>query len=652
MNKILQYKNWNIFTKVFGVAVFIMVPMLLFFMFKLLPTIEDKLVSEKETNVKNAVEVAYSTIEKYDNIYKSGAMSLEEAQQAALAIIENMRYQGSEYFWVNNYDLVMLMHPIKKELNNKSIAENKDPNGKYIFRDMVTVAKTEGEGYVNYMWPKPGFEKPIPKISYVKGFKDWGWVIGSGIYIDDVEADLADFRSEILLFLIMLVLFSVVVGIFTARKISKPVKMLEEAAGKVTDGDTSVVVENNANDELGRLSTSFNSMVASIKLSMSEVEAKSAEAESAAEKAREAQHLAQSQQEYLSRNTKILLNEMDKFSQGDLTVSVTPENEDDEIGKLFDGFNTAVLRIQQMIQSVTEAVQATASASTQISSSSEEMAAGAQEQSAQTHEVASAIEEMTKTITEMAHNATLANQASGESLKEANKGSKSVLRSKQGFDKIIASAGKVATIIGSLNQKTDQISEIIKVIDEIADQTNLLALNAAIEAARAGEEGRGFAVVADEVKKLAERTSGATKQIVDTITTLQSEAKEAASSMVEAKEVVGEGKKLNEEVEESLSGIRSRSDDVNSQIQQLATASEEQSSVAEEISKNVESISTVTSQSAMGVEQIARAAEDLNSLTEKLSSLISQFKSVNSKPKFEEEYHSHSGNGRLTKIAS
>lgn len=647
-----SYKNWNIFTKVFGIAVFIIVPMLLFFLIKLLPTIETKLVSEKQRNVKNAVEVAYSVIEKYNDLYQSGAMSLDEAQQAALSVIEKMRYEGSEYFWVNNYDLVMLMHPIKKELNSKSIADNKDPNGKYLFREMVKLAKSDGEGLVNYMWPKPGFDKPVPKTSYIKGFKDWNWVIGSGIYIDDVEADLADFREGIFFFLVVLVLFSLLVGVFTARKISKPVKLLEEAAGKVSSGDTNVVVENNSNDELGRLSTSFNSMVANIKRSMDEIKIKGEQAETAAEEAREAQQKAQSQQEYLSRNTKVLLQEMDKFSQGDLTVSVDPENEEDEIGKLFNGFNSAVLRIQQMIQSVTEAVQATASASTQISSSSEEMAAGAQEQSAQTHEVASAIEEMTKTITEMAHNATLANQASGESLKEANKGSEAVSRSKVGFDKIIESAGRVATIVGSLNQKTDQISEIIKVIDEIADQTNLLALNAAIEAARAGEEGRGFAVVADEVKKLAERTSGATKQIAETITTLQSEAKEAASSMVDAKEVVGEGKKLNEEVEEALSGIRNRTDDVNSQIQQLATASEEQSTVAEEISRNVESISTVTAQSAMGVQQIAKAAEDLNNLTERLQELINQFKSKKTEQQAHVKDHSYKGNGKYTKIAS
>ena len=197
-----SYKNWSIFTKIFSVAVLILLPMILLFAFKLLPSIEEKLVNEKQRNVKNAVEVAYGVMEKYNDFYKEGKMSLFEAQQVALQTIESMRYEGAEYFWVNNYDLVMKMHPIKKELNEKSVKDNKDPNGKYLFREMVNIVKSDGQGFVDYMWPKPGFEKPVPKTSFVKGFDDWQWLIGSGIYIDDVEAELSAFQNGILLFVV------------------------------------------------------------------------------------------------------------------------------------------------------------------------------------------------------------------------------------------------------------------------------------------------------------------------------------------------------------------------------------------------------------------------------------------------------------------
>ena len=162
-------------------------------------------------------------------------------------------------------------------------------------------------------------------------------------------------------------------------------------------------------------------------------------------------------------------------------------------------------------------------------------------------------------------------------------------------------------------------------IDDIADQTNLLALNAAIEAARAGEQGRGFAVVADEVRKLAERTTKATKEIAGMIKQIQKDTGNAVESMGEGTEEVERGKALANKAGESLREIVEESQHVVDIVTQVAAASEEQSSAAEQISKNIEAISSVTQQSAAGTQQIAHAAEDLNRLTLNLESLIEQF---------------------------
>ena len=177
-----------------------------------------------------------------------------------------------------------------------------------------------------------------------------------------------------------------------------------------------------------------------------------------------------------------------------------------------------------------------------------------------------------------------------------------------------------------LGKSSDQIGEIISVIDDIADQTNLLALNAAIEAARAGDQGRGFAVVADEVRKLAERTTKATKEIAGMIKKIQADTTGAVRSMEEGTTEVERGIKLADRAGTSLQEIVGVSQKLTDMVTQIAAAGEEQSSASEQISKNVEGISKVTGETAQGTQQIARAAEDLNRLTENLQQLVAAFK--------------------------
>ena len=316
---------------------------------------------------------------------------------------------------------------------------------------------------------------------------------------------------------------------------------------------------------------------------------------------------------------------LEVMSTGDLTVRVTGDYKGDH-QILKNSINELGESLTNVISDVRSAVEATASASTQISSSTEEMAAGAQEQSSQTSEISSAVEEMTRTIIHTTQNATSAAENAKLASQQTNVGVEQVTMAKQGMQQIIAASNKTGVIINSLAQKSDQIGEIAQVIDDIANQTNLLALNAAIEAARAGEQGRGFAVVADEVRKLAERTTKATKEIAETIKSIQKEAKDADASMGEAATAVENGLKLNENVEDALVKINGSTNIVASEIEQVAAASEEQSSSAEQISKSIEAISSVVHESASGTQQIAKAAEDLNRLTENLQNMISRFK--------------------------
>ena len=314
-----------------------------------------------------------------------------------------------------------------------------------------------------------------------------------------------------------------------------------------------------------------------------------------------------------------------EIAKGDLTVRFTGEYQHN-----FKSYQSQVNfvgeSLENLVKHILGAVNETASASEQISSASEEMAAGAEEQSTQSTEIASAIEEMTTTIIETSKNAENAVSQAKKSGDLAKNGGNIVEQTVKGMIRIASVVSDSAKIVQDLGKSSDQIGEIIQVIDDIADQTNLLALNAAIEAARAGEQGRGFAVVADEVRKLAERTTKATKEIANMIKQIQKDTGDAVASMNVGTEEVAKGRELANTAGEALKEIIKGAEETADTISQVAAASLEQSATAEQISQNIESINAVTQQSAANAHQVAQASENLNQLTNELNSMVAQFR--------------------------
>jgi methyl-accepting chemotaxis protein len=167
-------------------------------LFYFLPLVEKNMMKEKIDATRNVVEVAHKLIEGYQAKVKSGELKQADARSMALVAVKNLRYKGNEYFWINDLEPKMVMHPIKPELDGKLLSDEKDPTGKRIFVEMAALAKDKGEGVIDYMWPKEGSSKPVPKVSYVKMVKEWGWVVGSGIYVDDVQAEIGRMKWRII----------------------------------------------------------------------------------------------------------------------------------------------------------------------------------------------------------------------------------------------------------------------------------------------------------------------------------------------------------------------------------------------------------------------------------------------------------------------
>jgi methyl-accepting chemotaxis protein len=320
-----------------------------------------------------------------------------------------------------------------------------------------------------------------------------------------------------------------------------------------------------------------------------------------------------------------VLSMASEMSRGNLNLDDMKSQSRDEIGHAARAMNEMKRSLVEMIRSTAIMADRLATASGEISSSVERQAQGAETQKDQTNQVAAAMEEMASTVLQVSENSTKAADASRDAAETAKSGGKIVDDTLGKMRAIAHSVGETAKKVQSLGKGSDQIGEIIGVIDDIADQTNLLALNAAIEAARAGEQGRGFAVVADEVRKLAERTGKATKEIAQMIKGIQSETKNAVGAMEEGMVQVEEGVKSTVQAGRSLQEIIRMSEQVGDMILQIATAATEQSSTTEQINVNVEQIATISQESASASQHTSKSVLELSSVAQELHSQIAKF---------------------------
>ncbi|MEQ1916641.1 MAG: methyl-accepting chemotaxis protein [Gallionella sp.] len=259
----IQSRTITIKTKLSLVILIVMLGLLVISAFALYNE-RANLLKDRQTKTRHVVDTAYGVLTYQYSLQSKGLLSEEQAKIIALDAIKALRYDDKEYFWINDLTPTVLMHPIKPALDGKDVTDLKDPNGKHLFVEFANVVKKDGAGFVSYLWPKPGFDQPVEKISYVKGFAPWGWVIGSGIYLDDIDAIFWNSTKWMMGIIAALMVVIYILLQMVIRSVTNPLSDIQHAIQRIqSTKDLSQRVQLTRNDEIGHIANSFNQMVES-----------------------------------------------------------------------------------------------------------------------------------------------------------------------------------------------------------------------------------------------------------------------------------------------------------------------------------------------------------------------------------------------------
>ena len=526
-----------------------------------------------DEQIKMLVENVYSVFDIYYDKWQSGELTEEEAKAQAQAVVRDLRYDnGANYFWVhedNGYCIAL--YGSAKEGTNRF--DELDATGTYFIRNLISQGKQPGGGYNDVYFPRMGSQNPDvaePKRTYSLYHAGLGWEVGTGNYVNDIDelvmakteaANAENRRTLTILVSAALVLLAISLGLsyWFSKRIADPIYTLTGAAKDLADGRLNLSdngLEKDKNSIFGVLEQAFDEVTDGISKQREMVE---------------------------------------RLADGDLTVHFQPKSDQDTMG----------VSLKKMVENLNDLFSDINTSSYQVSAGSKQIADSAQLLAQGSSEQATAIEQLSGSISDIAEktnqNANIASEAvnlSGEIRDSAKAGSTKM--------------NQMMQAVRDINDASNQISKVMKVIDDIAFQTNILALNAAVEAARAGQHGKGFAVVAEEVRNLAAKSAEAAE---DTGGLIEKSIEKANLGLSIATET-------SESLNEIVDGIN-RSADI---VAEIARSSKDQSLAITQINIGIDQVSQVVQQNSATAEESAAASEEMSGQSAILAQTIAKFK--------------------------
>jgi len=500
--------------------------------------IRQQMLDDRKQKVRELVQTAVDTVAFHHRLAESGVLSQEDAKRQARDALRDMRFGAGDYFFAYTLDGTCLVLGPAQKREGTVMLDVADRNGVKIIADLIAVAKAGG-GFVAYDWPRGGSEETFPKLSFAAPFAPWGWVVGTGVYIDDLDAAFTAAATRLSAAIAVVVLVVAAGNLWVGRSIARPLSRLTAAMTRLAGGDNDAEVPfAERRDEIGELAQAMSTFRETARERVRLEEAQEAQKRLSAEERRRA-------------------------------MAVVADRFEADVGGVVEALGGSAADMQATSAAMSATAEETSRQASTVSESAGEASANVQT-------VASAAEQLAASIAEIDRRVQRSNEVTKTATEEAE---------------------RTRGTVRDLAAAADRIGRVVDLINGVAQQTNLLALNATIEAARAGEAGRGFAVVAGEVKTLANQTAKATDEIATQIETVRREIEGTVQAIEGIVATIGEigtiASSIGDAVEEqshatrdiarSVEAAARGTHDVNLNIAGVSAAADETGTASERV---------------------------------------------------------------------